>query len=160
MEWGTTLPKTWPTFLMKVLTCMEMRILGRSKAQIAILWISLLLETWVLHRLFMQTQINIAAHSTAKKLLGKYFSWAFRHVKEVDVKLKSQSLAHFSSFFQTKLTGLKKSLSFLAFITVWRRSGILSPAFSRNKTAYSFQQLATNTSVNSIWYMRSFGTCQ
>ena len=46
MEWGTTLPKTWPTFLMKVLTCTGIRILGRQAAQIAILWISLLLETF------------------------------------------------------------------------------------------------------------------
>lgn len=39
-------------------------------------------------------------------------------------------------------------------------TGTLSPAFSRNKTAFSFQQLAPSTSVNSIYRMQRFGPCQ
>ncbi len=138
MEWDTPLPKTWPTFLMKVLTCMGMQILRHSTAHIAILWISLLLETWA----SLQT-LSADYHNSTEVIQPPKTDILFfaRRLKEANVKLKPPSPAKLQFLLpdNANVTDLKNFV-FLAFITIWRRSGIalLSPAFSRNKTAYFF----------------------
>lgn len=149
MELGTTLPKTWPTFLMNVLTCVGLSMLGRS-AQIAILWVSSLRLTATSSDATLAQSIINPAYSTAKKT-------NIEHFKYVTITKKSRSPVKFGSFFQTTL---KKSLSFLASITFWLRTGTFSPACSRKKTSYSAQRLATSTSINCVYYTQGFRPCQ
>lgn len=147
MEWGTSLPKTWPTFHMKVLTCTGMWITSGSTTQMTIPCISLLLPTLPLTVHFVQAQIIIAAHSTDKKK-QKHFLLGFSHVKDLSVTVKP-AVWHASVPSCRQRWLACKTMSFLSFITVWRHSGTLGPAFSRNRTASSFQQLAMSTSVSS-----------
>lgn len=149
MEWGTSLPKTWPTFQMKVLTCMGMQILGRSRAHIAILWISLLLETESTPGDLLPNPDYHHSRFYHQNKIDKYLQWGFGLVQEVSVKLKVNSLANISSFLQTTLSGLKK-VSLLASITFWLRTDALGPAFSRNKTAYFVCDWLQSMSVNNI----------
>lgn len=93
--------------------------------------------------------LPLLKYSTAKRLVSRDFC---KRGQQVTKPCKLQLLLQNTNNWAEKL------LRF--FLCVWRHSGTLSPAFSRNKTACSSQQLALRASVNSIRFMQSFRSRQ
>lgn len=107
--------KTWPTFLMKVLTCMEMLFPGRSAAQMAYSAYHYYYWIWVLWR-FSSCQAHIVVtqaqlHPAAKRKKPQIFMvWSMGRCERGSVSLSAKfgSLANFSSLYQTTSVALIK----------------------------------------------------